>query len=148
MDSSSGAAASGPVPLTIPRLLGRGIARRCPLCGGGDLFRRWVDMRTRCPRCNFSLDRVEGHWMGSLGLNTIVTFAALMVTLVVGIALTQPRIPVGPLIGAGAVVSVVVPVLFFPFYRTLWSAIDLAMRTLEPDDEVDPRWIPPTRHSE
>lgn len=130
-------------PLTLSRLLWRGATRRCPLCGQGGLFRRWVDMQPRCPRCNFSLDRVEGHWMGSMGLNIIVTFAALLLTLVIGIALTQPRIPAVPLIAAGAVVSIVVPVVFFPVSRTLWSAIDLAMRPLEPDDDVDPRWIPP-----
>jgi hypothetical protein len=86
--------------------------------------------------------------MGSLGLNTVVTSAALMLTLAVTVAFTQPDIPAGPLIAAGAVISVVLPILFFPFSRTLWSAIDLAMRPLEPDDDVDPRWIPPSRHPE
>ena len=35
------------------------------------------------------------------------------------------------------------PILFFGSSHTLWSAIDLAMRPLEPSDDVDPRWIPP-----
>lgn len=141
-------AASGPPPLTVPRLLRRGAALRCPVCGAGDLFVGWFRIRARCLRCNFSLDRIEGHWMGSLGLNIIVSFGVLLATLVAGITLTQPEIPVGPLIAAGATVSVVVPLLFFPFSKTLWSAIDLAMRPLEPDDDVDPRWIPPSRHHE
>jgi hypothetical protein len=45
-------------------------------------------------------------------------------------------------------VAVVVPLVFFPWSKTLWSAIDLAMRPLEPEDDVDPRWIPPTHHHE
>ena len=31
---------------------------------------------------------------------------------------------------------------FYPVSKTLWSAIDLAMRPLEPDEDVDPRFIP------
>ena len=36
------------------------------------------------------------------------------------------------------VVACVVPFLFFPFSRTLWTAIDLAMRPLEFDEGVAP----------
>lgn len=84
--------------------------------------------------------------MGSLGLNVIVSFGLLLFTLAVGILLTMPDIPAVPLIGVGLVVSTVVPVVFLPYSKTLWSAIDLAMRPLEPEDDVDPRWIPPGRH--
>ena len=44
--------------------------------------------------------------------------------------------------------ALIVPLAFFPVSKTLWSAIDLAMRPLEPDDDVDPRWIPPAHHHE
>jgi len=44
--------------------------------------------------------------------------------------------------------AVVVPLAFYPVSKTLWSAIDLAMRPLEPDDDVDPHWIPPATHHE
>jgi hypothetical protein len=44
--------------------------------------------------------------------------------------------------------AVVVPLAFYPVSKTLWSAIDLAMRPLEPDDDVDPRWIPPAKRHE
>lgn len=131
--------------LTVPVLLWRGTTRRCPVCGGGRLFVSWMRIRDRCPRCNFSMDRIEGHVMGSLGLNVIFSFGVLFLTLAVGIALTLPHVPAAPLIVAGVVVSLVVPVLFLPYSKTLWSAIDLAMRPLEPDDDVDPRWLPPGR---
>jgi hypothetical protein len=36
------------------------------------------------------------------------------------------------------------PVFFFPISRSLWSAIDLAMRPPDPDDDIDPRYLPPT----
>jgi hypothetical protein len=106
-------------------------------------------MRERCPRCDFPLDRVEGHWLGSLGVNTIVSFGVLFATVVAGVVIFYPDIPVLGLVVAVVVVGLVVPLLFFPFSRTIWSAIDLAMRPVEPDDDVDPRWLPPaTRHEE
>jgi hypothetical protein len=43
-------------------------------------------------------------------------------------------------------VAVVVPLAFYPVSKTLWSAIDLAMRPLEPDDDVDPVDPRATRH--
>ncbi|HLM63197.1 MAG TPA: DUF983 domain-containing protein [Acidimicrobiales bacterium] len=137
-----------PRPLTLSRLLLRGFAKRCPLCGGGDLFRGWFTMRDRCPRCAFPLERVEGHWLGALGMNTVVSFTALLATVVIGFVVTYPDSPTGLLMAIALAVAVVVPLLFFPFSKTLWSAIDLAMRPVEPDDDVDPAWLPPARHHE
>jgi uncharacterized protein (DUF983 family) len=132
-----------PAPaLTLPRMLGRGLLRRCPLCAGRDCFESWFSMRERCPRCNLSLERVEGHWIGALGMNTVVSFAALAVTLVIGFATAWPERPGAWLLPTAVGVAIVVPMLFFGSSRTLWSAIDLAMRPLEPGDDVDPRWLP------
>ncbi|HET6835539.1 MAG TPA: DUF983 domain-containing protein [Acidimicrobiales bacterium] len=136
-----------PPPLTVPRLLGRGLALHCPVCGGGRLFRRWFIMEERCPRCGFRLERIEGHWLGALGINTIVTFAAVLIAVVAGFLATYPG-PVAPAVVAVVATAIIVPLAFFPWSKTLWSAIDLAMRPLEPDDDVDPRWIPPAQHHE
>ena len=73
----------------------------------------------------------------------IVTLSLLFVTMLVAFLLTiderraalDPR-PVLPRGGPHAV-------LFFGSSHTVWSAIDLGMRPLEPRDDVDPRWIPP-----
>jgi uncharacterized protein (DUF983 family) len=116
--------------------------RRCPLCSSTDCFETFFRIRPRCPRCNLALERVEGHWIGALGMNTVVSFGALLLTLVGGLALTWPEPQAVPLLIACVTVAVVVSILFFPISRTLWSAIDLAMRPLEPRDQVDPRYIP------
>lgn len=129
-------------PLTTGRTLGRALALRCPVCGGGGLFRRWFTMADHCPTCGFRFHRVEGHWIGSLGMNTIVSFGALLVSVVVGFLITYPDPPVLPLMAVAVGVAALTPVAFFPWSRTLWSAIDLLMRPLEPDDEVDARWWP------
>ena len=128
-------------------MLARGLALHCPLCGGGGLFHRWFTMRERCPRCSFRLERVEGHWLGAWFLNILVSSAAVLVAVVLGSVTTYPGSLV-PAVVAVVAVGVVVPLVFFPWSKTLWSAIDLAMCPLEPDDDVDPRWIPPAHHHE
>ncbi|MDP1819456.1 MAG: hypothetical protein Q8K58_06110 [Acidimicrobiales bacterium] len=129
-------------PLSTSRMLWRGFWRRCPLCGSTGCFRTWFDKEERCPRCNFPLKREEGHWIGALGMNTVVTFGLLALTLLVGFALTWEERRALPIFLSAFLVAGLTPVLFFGSSQTLWSAIDLAMRPLEPDDDVDPRWIP------
>jgi hypothetical protein len=77
----------------------------------------------------------------------MVSFGAVLVAVIAAFALTYGDD--SPVVALVIVVStaLVVPLAFYPVSKTLWSAIDLAMRPLEPDDDVDPRWIPPaTRH--
>jgi uncharacterized protein (DUF983 family) len=137
-----------PPPLTVPRLLLRGLALRCPLCGGGRLFRRYFSIVDRCPRCGFRLERIEGHWIGALGINMIVTFLAVLVAVVAAFAATYQDESAWVAVGAIVATAVVVPIAFYPVSKTVWSAIDLAMRPLEPEDDVDPHWIPPATHHE
>ena len=135
-------AVPNPTPLTIPRLLWRGIRRRCPLCGGGQCFDTWFLVKDRCLRCHFPIRREEGHWLGAVGMNTVVSLGTLLVTLVGGFVIMGDHRRVAPLMIALVAVAVVVPLAFFGSSQTLWSAVDLAMRPLEPADDVDPRWIP------
>jgi uncharacterized protein (DUF983 family) len=127
-------------------VLGRGLRKRCPLCGANGQFEAWFHKRDRCPRCNFPLERIEGNWIGALGMNTIFTFGLLALVLTVGMVLSWPDIAVVPILVVGIVVAIVTPVVFLPTSHTLWSAIDLLMRPPDPDDDIDPRWIPPARH--
>ncbi len=120
----------------LRRLLARGAVKRCPACGQAKLFRRWVTMVEDCPRCGLHFERIEGHWIGALGLNTIVSFGAILISLIVGLVATLPESPVLPLILANVAVAVIVPVAFYPFSKTLWTGMDIAMRPLEPF-EVD-----------
>ncbi len=132
-----------PKPLTVPRLLRRGLLRRCPLCGAGGVFTSWFEVRDRCPRCHFPIRREEGHWLGAIGINTIVTLGALVLTLLVGFVLTWEERRAAPIFISSFLVAGLVPLIFFGSSQTLWSAIDLAMRPLAPRDDADPRWIPP-----
>ena len=117
-----------------PVLLMRGLVRRCPLCGSGSLFTHWAVMREACPRCELHFERVEGHWIGAIGLNTVVSAAALLVVVAAGTALTAPDIPFVPLLTAATLTALITPILFHPVSRTLWTAIDLAVRPIDADE--------------
>lgn len=123
-------------------MLARGLAKRCPVCGQGRLFRRWFTMVDRCPRCQLRFERIEGHWVGSLGMNTIVSFTVLFVVVVAGLVLSHPVYRMAPLVLAASLTAVVIPLAFFPSSRTLWTAIDLIMRPLEPDEARPPAQRP------
>jgi len=91
-------------------------------------------MLDQCPRCGLRFERTEGHWTGDLGINTIVSFGALLLTLLGGFLLTYPDVPATALLVACLTVAVLVPVLFFPLSKTIWLAIDLQFRPLGPDE--------------
>ncbi len=131
-----------PPPLTVFRVMGRALALRCTVCGGRGVFRGPFKMVDRCPTCGFHFERVHGHWIGAIGVNTIVSFGALLLTTVAGFIVTYPDTPVRTLVLIATAVGAVFPLVFFPWSRMLWSAVDLLMRPLDPDDDVDPRWWP------
>lgn len=71
-------------------------------------------------------DREEGYFLGGYALNLIVAeFVGLGLALVIifGTAFRH-----APLLGQEALavaLAVVVPIIFFPYSRTLWMALDL-----------------------
>jgi uncharacterized protein (DUF983 family) len=128
------------------RVIVRACAKHCAVCGQGKLFRRWFTMIERCPRCDLRFERIEGHWTGDLGINTIVSFGALLIVLLVGFLAFWPDPPITVIIIAAAIAAGIVPVVFFPFSKTIWLALDLMMRPLEPG-EVRPGYGPQREQS-
>ncbi|MDH3707399.1 MAG: DUF983 domain-containing protein [Acidimicrobiia bacterium] len=122
---------SGFVQPSAWRLFSRAARLRCPVCGSGGLFRRWVDLAERCPRCQLRFERGEGEFIGAIGVNTVFSFAAiLVVTVLAGVFIAQGAGVAGFLLGA-VVVAIVVPLVFFPFSKTLWVAFTLVLDPLE-----------------
>jgi uncharacterized protein (DUF983 family) len=122
-------------------MLRRGFTRRCAVCGQGHLFQWWVRMAEACPRCGLHFARVPGHWLGSWFLNIVVAQVAVVAILIAGVAVSWPDPPMVLIGTIAAVAAVVVPLAFFPFSRTIWTAIDLAMRPLDFDDGVAPGFV-------
>ena len=79
--------------------------------------------------------------LGAITINTILTFGAILVVLVVGMIVTYPDIAVVPIVAGCLVVAVLVPIMAFPFTYTIWGAIDLAMHPLQPAEVAELRRV-------
>jgi len=109
------------------RILRRGLTRRCPVCGEWKIFEGWFVMLPCCPQCGFVFERQEGQFIGGIGVNTSVTAISIVLSMILGFAITAPDFSLPWILGTTIAVSVVVPLLFFPVSKTLWAAIDLLM---------------------
>lgn len=93
-------------------------------------------LRDECPRCGFHFERKPGHFVGAVGMSTIATFALLLIALLVGILVMWPDVAAGPLLIAMLPIAILVPVLIHPTAKTLWVAIDLSMKPIEPHEAL------------
>jgi len=94
-------------------------------------------MAERCPTCGYKFERQVGFALGGMTISIGITIVVFTVVMVTGVALTAPDIPVLRLTVLAALVNAVVPVVIYPASKTVWAAIDLAMRPLEPDEVAD-----------
>jgi len=117
-------------------LLGRGLIKHCPVCGSGHLFKRWTNMVDHCPRCGWNFEHEEGYWVGAMSFNIAITelvFAALLAIVVLS---TWPSIPVLELVIIGLVLNGLFPIFYYPFSKTLWTAVDLAFFNRIPRNKI------------
>lgn len=111
-------------PRPNPRtLVGRALTLRCPYCGGSRIFASWLTLKERCPRCRSLFEREDGYFVGGYAINLIVAeFLAFGIVLVLilfaDLSVLQLQI-------TGALLALGLPILFFPFSRTVWIALDL-----------------------
>jgi hypothetical protein len=75
--------------------------------------------------------------LGGIAVNLVVTEFVFGVVLVIALILTVPDTPILELEVIGLSLNLVFPIFFYPFSKTIWAAIDLVMRPLEPAEEAD-----------
>jgi uncharacterized protein (DUF983 family) len=118
--------AAGP-PAGRGTMFWRGFTMRCARCGSGHLFRGYFKMVDDCPRCGLHFEREQGYWAGALAINIVATgglFAILFAALLVA---TIPNVPVAPLLAVLVPVAVLGPIVYYPFSKTVWVAVDLGI---------------------
>jgi len=110
-------------------MLLRGARLRCPHCGGGGLFTRWIVMRPTCPGCHLKLDRGEAdYFIGGFVVNFVVAELIIVLGALVGIVTTWPEVPWRAIQLYLLLLMVPTPIFFYPFAKTLWLATDLIFR--------------------
>jgi uncharacterized protein (DUF983 family) len=117
------------------RLLGRALRLRCPHCGRGQMFDRWVVMRPFCTHCHIRFDRGEhDFFIGAYLVNLIVAELIVVASIVIGAVVTWPDVPWNLLKYLLLPVAVLFPLLTYPFSKAVWLAIDL---TFQPTQDSD-----------
>ena len=93
-------------------------------------------MAERCPTCGFRLDQGDGAFLGAMALNYAVAGALFIGILIVWVAATAPNVPVLPLLLVSLGVTGGSILLFFPFSKTLWAAIDVMLHRMDREDRA------------
>jgi uncharacterized protein (DUF983 family) len=103
----------------------RGFTKRCARCGAGRLFTHYFSMVPDCPRCGLHFEREHGYWAGALAINIIATGGLFTVVFVASLIATIPNVPVAPLLAILVPIAVLGPIVYYPFSKTVWVAVDL-----------------------
>jgi hypothetical protein len=93
-------------------------------------------MVERCPRCGYRLDQGDGAFLGAMALNYAVAGVLFLTVLIVWVAATAPNVPMVPLLVVSLSVTGLAIVLFYPFSKTLWAAIDLLLHRMDRADRA------------
>jgi uncharacterized protein (DUF983 family) len=119
-------------------VLTRGLTKRCARCGSGGLFEHWTKIKPDCPRCGLHFEREDGYWAGALAINFICTGGLLLASFTVLLILTLPDVNVPLTLGVLAPIAILGPIVWYPFSKTLWVAIDRAvLQRLDPNEHAD-----------
>lgn len=122
----------------LRRVLRRAMRRQCPSCGQGGIFTSWLSTVERCPRCNWYFERGDGYFIGATCVNLVIAEAIPFLFFILVLVFTWPRANWN-LAGLGAIVlAVVCPILFYPWARMIWLAVDLVIRPIQPDEYARP----------
>lgn len=123
-------------PASAVRRLLRALRLRCPQCGIGRVMRSWFALREACAACGlrFERDEQEEYWLGAYTLNFIATELLFALLLTIALVATWPNPPWTAIIWIGVIQMCLTPILFYPFAKAAWLAIDLIFRPVGVDD--------------
>ncbi len=116
----------------------RALRLRCPVCGQGRLFRGWFKMHDVCPECDATFEREAGFYLGSIYVNYGLT--ALVVAIGYPVLLFNQIVAEGPLLAMALGFSIIFPICFFRYARSLWLGFDEfcdPRRTADPSSDAE-----------
>ena len=106
-------------------------------------------MRDVCPTCHLRLDRGEpDYFIGAFTINFVVAEMLIISGAAVGIWATWPEVPWGTIQLTLLAIMIPAPILFYPFAKTLWLALDLTIRPSTIEDFEGPGENEPGKRDE
>jgi hypothetical protein len=86
-------------------------------------------MAPHCHRCYLKTDRGEhDYFLGSFTINFVVAELLIVLGGFLGIVMTWPDVPWDLLKWTLMALMIPTPMVFYPYAKTLWLAIDLTFR--------------------
>ena len=106
-------------------VLGRGLRRKCAVCGTGGLFTSWFRMVPACPTCGRTFEREDGYWLGAMTVNFAITELVFGIVFIGGMLATWPDVPWAAILIGGLAANLLIPLAFYPTAKTVWIALDV-----------------------
>jgi uncharacterized protein (DUF983 family) len=122
---------------SVTQLMVRALRLRCPHCGGANIFASFFQLAEQCPSCGIRLERGEtDYFVGAYLFNLMAVELILFVCVCGFVFVTWPNPPWDLITYVTAVLMLAGCVLCYPFAKTTWLAVDLAIRPLSPEELV------------
>jgi uncharacterized protein (DUF983 family) len=113
----------------------RALRLRCPNCGHGKMFDRWVVQRPVCDHCRIKFERGElDYFIGAYTINLIMSELVVVAGMLFGMWLTWPDVPWNPIKWILLPLVILFPLFTYPFSKSLWLGTDLIYRPPRPED--------------
>jgi uncharacterized protein (DUF983 family) len=111
-------------PMTTPSnsmLIRRALARKCPVCGRGDIFATHFRMNRSCPSCGVIFWKDPGESLGAMYVDYAVATVAFLITWFILDFTTHLSDPIQvAIVGTVAVASILI---FYPISRSIWTVL-------------------------
>ena len=116
-------------PPSFTTLCRRALRKACPRCGERGLFASFLTLRDRCPSCDWETQRAPGTMTGGMYLTGAINQLFAVAVLIV-LWLT---VDAGPwtMLAIGLPVIALFSLLFLPYSKSLWLAIEYWTDTKE-----------------
>jgi uncharacterized protein (DUF983 family) len=119
----------------LGRLLKRALLLRCPHCGGKGIFETFFKLKPHCPTCGLRLERGEGDYFVGAYLFNLIAVELILFFCVCGfVYVTWPNPPWTLITYVTATLMLSGCILCYPFSKTTWLAVDIAIRPLSPEE--------------
>lgn len=125
----------------LPKMVLRGLFRRCAWCGGkGSFFTSWYRKVDHCQTCGIRWERgYEGYELGAATMGVFITFGSIIVWMIISLVV---GIDLVPLLVVAGVLAVLMPIATYPLTYTVWQGVDLFIRApSEEDIAVAQQWL-------
>jgi hypothetical protein len=108
------------------KLAGRAIRLRCPYCGAGGIIHPPFGIETCCPKCGYRFAPEDGYFLGGYALNLVGSEVLGLGVILFFLLRGNYSLYQQEAIAIGA--AILLPIIFFPWSRTAWMALDLMVQ--------------------